>query len=149
MFIYMIRVVCVVSYFAPFIGQLGMLNHYQAEKIHLDPTTWKSFNESLFQFWNPIDEEFQEKNISDLFRSNYSDPESPVPPPSTIYTVIRLGTATGLFVTFFMLYGLFLSKLKAKMNTNFSSSSFLKKMQHLIVVVNCPESFQDWDTGNP
>jgi hypothetical protein len=22
-------------------------------------------------------------------------------------------------------------------------------MQHLILVVNCPESFQDWDTGNP
>ena len=149
MFIFMIRVVCVVSYFAPFIGQLGILNHYQAETIHLDPTTWKSFNESLYQFWNQIDEEFQEKNISDLFRSNYSDPESPLPPSSTIYTLIRLGAATGLFVTFFMLYGLFLSKLKSKMNTDFSSSSFLKKMQHLIVIVNCPESFQDWDTGNP
>jgi hypothetical protein len=62
---------------------------------------------------------------------------------------LSLGTATGLFVAFFLLYGLFLSKLKEKMNTNFSSSSFRKKMQHLILVVNCPESFQDWDTGNP
>ena len=121
--------------------------HYKAETIQLDLKTWKSFNESLYQFWNPIVEDFQELNISDLFCSDYSYPESPVPPSSTIYTVISLGTATGLFVAFFLLYGLFLSKLEAKMNTDFSSSSFLKKMQHLIVVVNCPESFQDWDTG--
>merc|ERR1740129_1106726 len=135
----MIRMVCFVSYYAPFIGQLGMLNHYHAETIHLDYEIWKGFNESLFQFWNPIDEDFQERNISELFRSNYSDPESPEQPPSTIYTLLSLGTATGLFVAFFLLYGLFLSKLKAKMNTNFSTSSFRKKMQHLILVVNCPE----------
>ena len=146
--IFLIREVCIVSYYAPFLGQLGILNHYQAETIHLDPKTWKSFNQSLFQFWNPVDEDFQELNISDIFRSDYSDPELPVPPPSTIYTIISLGTASGLFVTFVLLYGLFLSKLKAKMNTDFSSSSFLKKMQHLIQVVNCPEAFQDWDTGN-
>ena len=149
MFVYMIRVVCIVSYYAPFIGQLDILNHYQAETIHLDHETWKRFNKSLFQFWNPIEEDFQEKNISDLFRSDYSDPKSPLPPPSTIYTIITLGTATGLFVTSYVLYGLFLSKLKAKMNTDFSSSSLRKKMQHLIHVVLCPEAFQDWDTGNP
>ena len=149
MFVFMIRVVCFVSYYAPFIGQLGILNHYQAETIHLDYDIWKRFNDSPFQFWNPIDEDFQERNISELFRSDYSVPKSPEQPPSTIYTILTLGAATGLFVAFFLLYGLFLSKLKAKMNTDFSSSSFLKKMQHLIVVVNCPESFQDWDTGNP
>ena len=89
MFVFMIRVVCFVSYYAPFIGQLGMLNHYHAETIHLDYEIWKGFNESLFQFWNPIDEDFQERNISELFRSDYSDPESPEQPPSTIYTLLR------------------------------------------------------------
>ena len=149
MCIYLIRVVCIVSYYAPFIGQLGILDHYQAETKHLDPNTWNSFNESLFQFWNPIHEKFQELNISELFRSNYSNPESPEPPSSTIYTVISLGTASGLFVTFYLLYGLILSILKAKMNTDFRSSPFWKKLQHMIEVINCPEAYGDWDTGIP
>ena len=86
MFVFMIRVVCFVSYYAPFIGQLGILNHYQAETIHLDYDIWKRFNDSPFQFWNPIDEDFQERNISELFRSDYSVPKSPEQPPSPIET---------------------------------------------------------------
>ena len=44
--IFNIRVGCIVTYFAPFIGLLGILDHYQAEKTPIDPDTYKNINES-------------------------------------------------------------------------------------------------------
>ena len=41
--VYLIRIVCNVAYFAPFIGLLGLMNHYQAETKHLDPDTLEDF----------------------------------------------------------------------------------------------------------
>ena len=65
--------------------------HYQAETLLLDMDTWMSFNDSLFQYWNPIENEFQAINISELFRSSYADNDYAQPPPTTIYTIIHLG----------------------------------------------------------
>jgi hypothetical protein len=43
LFVFLIRVGCIVTYFAPFIGNLGVMNHYQAETLSLDPDTYNSF----------------------------------------------------------------------------------------------------------
>ena len=43
LFVFLIRVGCIVTYFAPFVGNLGVMNHYQAETLSLDPTTYNSF----------------------------------------------------------------------------------------------------------
>ena len=34
----------IVTYFAPFLGLLGLLNHFQAEKIYFDLDAWTNFN---------------------------------------------------------------------------------------------------------
>ena len=47
LFLFLIRVVCIVTYHAPYIGLLGLLNHYTAETKPLDCDIWKSFGELL------------------------------------------------------------------------------------------------------
>ena len=42
-FVFLIRVGCIVTYFAPFVGNLGVMNHYQAETLSLDANTLNSF----------------------------------------------------------------------------------------------------------
>ena len=68
----LIRIGCIVTYFSSYIGLLGIMDHYQAEIILLDYETWMSFDKKLYQYWNPIVDEFQSTNISNLFRSQYT-----------------------------------------------------------------------------
>ena len=42
--VFIIRIGNYVAYFAPYIGLLGIMNHYHAELIHLNPETFNSFN---------------------------------------------------------------------------------------------------------
>ena len=38
------RIGAIVAYFSPFLGLLGIMNHYQAEILPLDPGLWQNFN---------------------------------------------------------------------------------------------------------
>ena len=70
--------VCIVTYFSPYLGLLGIVDHYEAERLyHLDHSTYKSFDSTFYEYWNPIQEKFQAVNISRLFRSDYTDPTNP------------------------------------------------------------------------
>ena len=42
--VFIIRIGNYVAYFAPYIGLLGIMNHYHAELIHLNPETFNRFN---------------------------------------------------------------------------------------------------------
>ena len=44
LFVFLQRIGCIVMYFSPFIGLLGMMNHYHAELFHLSPETMNNFN---------------------------------------------------------------------------------------------------------
>ena len=44
LFIFINRIGAIVAYFSPFLGLLGIMNHYQAEKLALDPGMWQNFN---------------------------------------------------------------------------------------------------------
>ena len=44
--VYMVRIGCIVAGMCVFIGGLGIMNHYHAENIHLNPEIWKRFNPS-------------------------------------------------------------------------------------------------------
>ena len=55
--IYIIRVGSIVTFFAPYIGLLGIMNHYHAETISLDYDTWMNIIDSTdghYHYWNPI-----------------------------------------------------------------------------------------------
>ena len=147
--VFLVRVVSVVSYFAPFLGLWDILNHHQAETIPLDYDTFKLINETddqKYHYWNPISNQFDAKEISIIFRSNYEDPKDIKPPPSTLYTGITLKTAFIMFWTSYLIYGIVLAILKSLLSKDFKSATKLKKLQHIVEALNLPESFSDWDT---
>ena len=98
--IFFIRITSIVTYFAPFIGLLGITYHNQAETIPLDYDLFQSINdteEKHYQYWNEIENEFQSIEISKLFRSDYTDPKYPQPPSIVNYTEIPLYVAFYLY----------------------------------------------------
>ena len=137
------------TYYSPHLGLLGIMDHYQAERIPLDRETWMMFNDTFYQYWNPIEEEFQSINISQLFRSDYSKiNEFPMPPPTTNYTIISLGTSFATFWAMFLAYSIMLAVMKYFVSNEFKRASFWEKLQNVIEALNIPEAYDDWDTDN-
>ena len=137
------------TYYSPHLGLLGIMDHYQAERIPLDRETWMMFNDTLYQYWNPIEKEFQSINISQLFRSDYSKiNEFPMPPPTTNYTIISLGTSFATFWAMLLAYSIMLAVMKYFISNEFKRSSYWEKLQNVIEALNMPEAYDDWDTDN-
>ena len=136
LFIYLIRVGCIVSYFAPYLGLLGIMNHYQGEKIPLAYDSFKSLNDTddkLYHYWNPFENEFQSIPAAQLFRSNYSMKSHPGLPSTQNYTVISIGTAYALFGVLCLLYALIITLIKVSISKDFkSSSSHWNKLRHIL-----------------
>ena len=149
-----IRIISIVTYYAPYIGLIGIMAHYQAETIPLDYINFKSINdteEKHYHYWNEFESEFQSVEISNLFRSNYTDHTfwyDILPPSSTKYTVIPLNTAYYLFGAMYIVYAFTLSIIKYWINDKFRSASLGNILQHIIESLNLPEVYGDWDTDN-
>ena len=101
-----------------------------------------------YHYWNPYANEFENISAFKLFRSDYTNPASPQPPPSTVYTGIELKWAFILFWIGFLLYGLVLILIKNCLNESFKAASIGEKLQHIIEAINIPEAYGDWDTNN-
>ena len=86
--------------------------------------------------------------MAHLFRSNYTNIKAPQPPPTTVYTIIKLRTVFILFWTGYLLYGIHLTLIKNCINKAFKMATLGKKLQHIIEAVNMPEAFGDWDGDN-
>ena len=155
--LFFIRIGAIVTYYAPYIGLLGILDHYQAETLPLDPKIWCNINstdDQQYHFWNPLNDQFESVKVSDLFRSNYakcSDSSVTMYPgyPSTeLYTGIKFGRAFGLFWVLYLFYGLTITLIKRCMNSDFRTSSLFEKCMHILETLNSPEAFGDWDMDN-
>ena len=138
--ILIIRICSIVTYFAPYLGTLDIMAHYQAEKVALEIETFQRLNKTGYHFMNPINNEIQSVEISKLFRTNYGNPEmdTPQPPPTTVYTLIKLKTASIWFCVIFLLYSVVLLLIKNSINASFKSASFWKKLTHILQAVNVP-----------
>ena len=68
----------------------------------------------------------------------YSDDAPPQPPPTTLYTAIRLQTAFILFWVGYLSYGILLTALKYCINNNFKSAPRSQKLQHVVEALNIP-----------
>ena len=146
--IFLVRICAIVFYYAPFIGILDIMSHHHAESIPLDYETFRYVNDTDLQeyhYWNEIELEFQSIGISQLYRSDYNDTEYPQPPPSTLYTVISIGTAFIIFCAMMIMYGLILTTIKYCLSNDFRLATFWEKFQHIIEALNIPEAFSDWD----
>ena len=101
-----------------------------------------------FHFWNPNATKFQTVPLSDLFRSDYADIDTPKRPQSSLYTLVRLKTAFCLFWMGYILYGLLLLAIKNCLNKRFYQASKMEKIQHVVEALNLPETYNDWDADN-
>ena len=97
--------------FAPFLGLLDMMNHYQAETDALNFGLYNMLNATLdqsYHYWSPITDEFKSIPVTQLYRSTYSDNAIPRPPSTKVYTIIGLADAFAIFWSFCLFYGLIL-----------------------------------------
>ena len=85
-------------------------------------------------------------NISTLFRSNYTNPTYPLPPPTTLYTAIKLKTAVMIFWSTYLIYGILLAIFKCFYSKEFKEATKWKKLQHILEALNLPASYADWDS---
>lgn len=138
--IFVIRICSFVTYFAPYLGSLDIMAHYQAETVILDLDTFKSLNKTGFHFINTITNEIQSVEASKIFRADYNNthPELSQPPPTTVYTLIKLKTASIWFCVIFLTYSVILVLIKNALNTSFKSASVWKKTTHILQALIMP-----------
>ena len=157
--LFLIRIGSIVTYYSPFLGLCGIIDHYQAEILPLDFEHFMSFSERKYQYWNPIEEEFQSVSISQLFRSHYNYTtsknnvstlnEAPTPPSYKLYTGIGLDSAFLIFWAMLVTYSLMLGIMKHFINKDFRTASFAAKLQHIIEALTMPETYSsDWDADH-
>ena len=104
--------------------------------------------DGLYHYWNPRTNQSENVAMANLFRSNYTNIKAPQPPPTTLYTLIKLRTVFISFWIGYLLYGIHLTLIKNCINKAFKMASLGKKLQHIIEAVNMPEAFGDWDGDN-
>ena len=70
--VFLIRIGAIVTYYAPFLGLCGIMDHHQGEKIPLQYETYKALLKTGYHHYNPIRNQFQVTDISTVFRSEYT-----------------------------------------------------------------------------
>jgi hypothetical protein len=149
--VFLVRIGCIVAYYAPFLGLVGIVDHYQAETLSLDKEIWQKINTTdnqQFRYWNNFTNKYENVTGSKIFRSNNETTGEFKLPSTTHYTLIRLQTAYIYFAICYLLYALLLCLMKTFMNDHFNGASFGAKFQHIVDALNNPEAYGDWDTDN-
>ena len=92
-------------------------------------------------YWNA-------STVSALYRSDYTDPQLPIPVPYTAYTILRLRDAALVFVGLLILQSLLVLLIKQKLSSHFKAAKWTSKLQHLMMANIFPDSFKDWEFDN-
>ena len=61
---YPFQISCLVTYFSPSLGLLGMMNHHHAERFPLDPEIWNNLKKTDFHYLNAITGQYQTIPVS-------------------------------------------------------------------------------------
>ena len=133
----LVRILCGVAYFAPFLGLGNCLAHWVAEGKSLSPEMIRNLN-STDAYWDSA-------TVSAIYRSDYTDPENPIPVPYTAYTILPLRAAFALFIGFFAFQSLLVLSIKRKLSPHFKSAKWTSRLQHLMMANVFPDSFKDWE----
>ena len=101
-----------------------------------------------YEYWNQIKQEADSVPLSDIFRTDFQEGTNlGKRPPTTVYTVISLRQAYIAFWIFYVVYGLVIFLIKLCVNKEFKKAPKAEKVQHIIEVLNIPETYGDWDTN--
>jgi hypothetical protein len=150
------RIGCIVAFYCPVLGLLGLLSHWTAEQVSFDPKyrdddSTVNMTTDLLHYWDLVTGHPQSVAYSVLYRSDYTDPAHPVPPVYTMYTGGTLGAHFGVFWVLLLLQSVAVYLVKMKLSHKFREVGWIKKIHHTIEVLNLPDSFADWDEceGSP
>ena len=141
------RVLSIVCFFIPSLGLFSILYHYKAEQIP-------------FNIWNRYNRTQNDRIVlyglketvlwGELDRWDYStDPDgNGIPPHYFEYTGLSLEWTFILFFLLSMTQILFILWVKIYTSKAFSvKNNFLNKFLHLLLCLNIPYPFEDWDQG--
>ena len=70
-----------------------------------------------------------------------------IPPPTTAYTIFPLRWAYIVFLVSFIIYASLLWIVKSFLSNAFKTRTILAQIQHVIEVLNIPDTFGDWISG--
>ena len=137
LFVCLVRILCGVAFFAPFLGLGNCLAHWVAEGKSLSPSMMSNLN-STSAFWDA-------STVSAIYRSDYTDPQLPIPVPYTAYTILRLRDASVVFVGLLIFQSLLVLLIKMRLSPHFKAAKWTSKLQHLMIANVFPDSFKDWE----
>ena len=142
-----IKICCYVAYFGPFLGLLGLLAHWRAEgtSFHISGSALNV--NSTIHYWDNDTQTQQSVAFSQIFRTDYSNPDNWKTPSYTAYTILTLGQAYSVFLGLLVLKAILMSVLKAWLSENFRAASKGSKLKHVLEAINCAEPYSDWDSG--
>ena len=143
------RILSIICLFIPSLGLFSILNHYKAEQIPF--YIWNRYNRTQEDrivlyglqdtvLWGELDRWY--------YPTDSTNPDDGTPPHYSLYTGTSLSET---FLMFFILTGIHLCIIflvKTYTSTKFSKSGdFLNKFLHLLLSLNLPSPFEDWDQG--
>ena len=137
LFVCLIRILCGVTFFAPFLGLGNCLAHWVAESKSLSPAMMSNLN-STRAYWDA-------STVSAIYRSDYTDPLLPIPVPYTAYTLLRLRDASMVFVGLLIFQSLLVLLIKMRLSPQFKAAKWTSRLQHLMMANVFPDSFKDWE----
>ena len=147
------RIVGIVAFFVPSLGLLDILWHWHAEQypfqVRLDIVKRSNMTPSQdakIELHNMT----EEVRWSDLDRWSYENPQDPSAPEYDLYTGL---TAKWTLATFFLLHifhlmAVFLVKMQTSVEFRMEKGTLFKKCIHILLNINIPRVFRDWDYGN-
>jgi len=163
------RIGCMVAFFCPVLGLLSMMAHWKAEQTSLDPTFMApqvsldpifrhnpnnpDFNTNLdimtheLSYWNLNTNAQVNLAYSFIYRSNYTDPENPVPPEYAVYTGVALQEAYAIFWALISVQYVSILTIKMRLSDQFRATSWKLRLLHIVETINLPDWFSDWDVG--
>ena len=149
------RIFSFVVFFGPFLGVMDSLAHWFCEKIALD-LDYQNTNRygkgetinmstSILHYHDNYTGRAEQIRFSNIYRSNYSNPEKPTPPGYEVYTLVKLHTAYLIFAGILLLQSIANLVIKIILSPKFRKAPMFKKFTHIVESLNLPDCYKSWD----
>ena len=134
-----IRIGVFVFFFAPFLGLMGLLAHWQADQI---PFSDKAFEDTTYNYWRLEDNSTRNVSFSQL-HLHYKGSE---PPHYSHYTGLGLGQAYLVFWAGLAAQFLLVLATKQWLSPAFRQAGLGSRILHGFLSLNIADTFGDWDS---
>ena len=135
-----------IFFFAPCLGLFNIFHILKPEQI-----PFKIRRE--FPSMTKPDDEIALFNVSetiywkDLDRNDYTDPNNPIPPDYTVYTLMSIKTTFFCFIGLSLIHFAATFLVKKKTVRDFWTNKKFAKFIHLLECLNISSPYRDWDDG--